>query len=61
MIVFFLIVGYAAPENIDSWLNCVGTGKMNEKENEVIEVVGHDIYAIGTQVRSARCYDCYTA
>ena len=29
---------------------------MNEKGNEFIEVVGHDIYAIGTQVRSAHCY-----
>ena len=41
--------GSATPQTIDSWLKCNGTGE-TINDLKIMEVVGHDIYAIGTQV-----------
>lgn len=43
--------GSASPEKIESWLKCKGTGATINDGKNIEEVVGHDIYAIGTQVR----------
>ena len=42
-------VGSATPQKIDSWLTCDGTGETIDDSN-IMKIVGHDIYAIGTQV-----------
>ena len=41
--------GSASPQKIESWLKCNGTGA-TINDVKINEVVGHDIYAIGTQV-----------
>ena len=40
--------GSATPQNIESWLKCEGTGEI--RKSEALKLMGHDIYAIGTQV-----------
>ncbi|XP_028400181.1 phosphatidylinositol 3,4,5-trisphosphate 5-phosphatase 2A-like isoform X2 [Dendronephthya gigantea] len=44
-------MGGAAPPLIESWLKCNGTGEKRISD-QIMEVVGHDIYAIGTQESS---------
>lgn len=44
------LIGGAAPPSIESWLKCNGTGEKRTNDLQIMEVVGHDIYAIGTQV-----------
>ncbi|CAB4005594.1 Hypothetical predicted protein, partial [Paramuricea clavata] len=41
-------MGSASPQKIESWLTCSGTGE-TINDLKIMEVVGHDIYAIGTQ------------
>lgn len=44
-------MGSVVPPGVESWLKCNGSGE-TIKEQEFIETVGHDIYAIGTQESS---------